>query len=220
MPKLDEDTQRARREQILDAAQHCFARHGFHSTTIQDICREARISAGAFYLYFKSKEELIEGICEREKKNFAAALASVAEAPDFLAALMRLGEAYCVEEPVEKLRMQVEINAEALRNPAVGRTVAEIDRFVLDSFTSLLLDAEAKGRISPQGGAATIALVISMLGDGLYLRRALDPTFDVKACMPIIQSVISFLIRPADSGTEHDTETFQPVKTGTGPYYG
>ena len=62
MPKLKPDTQRARREHILDAAEQCFARAGFHRTTMQDICRDAAVSPGALYVYFASKEDLIAGI--------------------------------------------------------------------------------------------------------------------------------------------------------------
>ena len=56
MPKLKPDTQRARREHILDAAEVCFARAGFHRTTMQDICKEALISPGALYVYFTSRK--------------------------------------------------------------------------------------------------------------------------------------------------------------------
>jgi TetR/AcrR family transcriptional repressor of uid operon len=216
MPKLDEDKQRARREQILDAAQRCFAREGFHNTTMAVICREAGISPGALYLYFKSKEELIEGICEREKGELGRALASLSEAPDFIAGLARLAEAYCLEEPIEKVRMQVEINAEALRNPVVGRMVGEIDRFVVDSFERLLTDAAAKGRIKPIADAATIAQVLCMVGDGLFLRRALNADFDGKSCMPVIVSLISFLIRPAQTGTGAEAGALQDERSAWG----
>ena len=47
MPKLKPDTQRARREHILDAAEICFASNGFHRTTMHDICRQAGVSPGA-----------------------------------------------------------------------------------------------------------------------------------------------------------------------------
>ena len=177
MPKLDQETQRARREHILDAAERCFTREGFHRTSMQDICREAGISPGALYLYFTSKEDLIAGICEREKTKLAKDLASVAEAPDFMAALAQLGETYCLGEPPEKLRLHLEINAEAMRNPAIGQTVCAIDKFVLESFERLLTDARAKGRIDPSVDLDTIAQVISILGDGLYLRRALHSDF-------------------------------------------
>ena len=64
MPKLSEQAQESRRAHILSAAEACFARAGFHRTTMQDICREAGVSPGALYLYFASKEALIEGIAE------------------------------------------------------------------------------------------------------------------------------------------------------------
>ena len=74
MPKLKPDTQRARREHILDAAEQCFARAGFHATTMQDICKEAAVSPGALYVYFGSKEDLIAGLCERDRAELAERL--------------------------------------------------------------------------------------------------------------------------------------------------
>ena len=206
MPKLDEETQLARREHILDAAERCFAREGFHRTSMQGICREADISPGALYLYFSSKEDLIAGICGREKNKMANALASVAEAPDFMAALSQLGETYCLGEPQEKLRLHLEINAEAMRNASVGDTVRAIDTFVLNSFERLLEDAKAKGRINPSIEVGTIAQIMSLLGDGLYLRRALDPEFDGNTCMPVIVSLIGSLINSTENGATPNGE--------------
>ena len=80
MPKLKPDTQRARREHILDAALTCFARGGFHATTMQAICREAGVSPGALYVYFDSKEALIAGLCERDRAEFAEPHGQVAVA--------------------------------------------------------------------------------------------------------------------------------------------
>src|SRR5262247_2657327 len=108
MPKLKPEVQHQRREHILDAAERCFARAGFHRTTMQDICKEARVSPGALYVYFDSKEALIAGICERDRAEFAERLAGVAEAPDFLAALKELGEHYFVHEPAASQLMCIE----------------------------------------------------------------------------------------------------------------
>ncbi|MBW8820389.1 MAG: helix-turn-helix transcriptional regulator, partial [Streptomyces sp.] len=52
----------ARRRQILDGAAVCFARNGFHATSMQDVLKEADLSAGAVYRYFSGKEELIGAI--------------------------------------------------------------------------------------------------------------------------------------------------------------
>ena len=94
MPKLKPATQRARREHILDAAEVCFAHSGFHRTTMQDICKEALISPGALYVYFASKEDLIAGIAERDRAEFAERFAELSAAPEFMKALSNLGEHY------------------------------------------------------------------------------------------------------------------------------
>src|SRR5512141_1828028 len=60
MPKVTEEYADTRRRQIIDAAYRCFARKGFHQTTMRDIYAETGLSAGAVYNYFKSKEEIIE----------------------------------------------------------------------------------------------------------------------------------------------------------------
>ena len=78
MPKLKSETQNARREHILDAAERCFARTGFHRTTMQDICKMAGVSPGALYVYFDSKEALIAGITERDRAEFAEQIVAVA----------------------------------------------------------------------------------------------------------------------------------------------
>jgi AcrR family transcriptional regulator len=50
------------RTDILDAAIRAFARSGLHSTTVQDIAREAGYTAASLYTYFKSKQELIVAV--------------------------------------------------------------------------------------------------------------------------------------------------------------
>ncbi|WP_042430973.1 TetR/AcrR family transcriptional regulator [Geomicrobium sp. JCM 19039] len=53
-----------KREAILKKAIHLFATDGFHPTSIQDICTISGISKGAFYLHFRSKDELLFKIYE------------------------------------------------------------------------------------------------------------------------------------------------------------
>lgn len=52
----------ARRRQILDGAARCFARNGFHGTSMQDVLHEVGLSAGAAYRYFSGKDDLIAAI--------------------------------------------------------------------------------------------------------------------------------------------------------------
>lgn len=53
-----------KREQIIDAAWKLFREEGFAETTINDIIREAGISKGTFYYYFRSKDDLLDTLSE------------------------------------------------------------------------------------------------------------------------------------------------------------
>jgi AcrR family transcriptional regulator len=200
MPKLKPNTALARREHILDAAEICFARSGFHRTTMHDICREAGISAGALYGHFASKEALIAGIAERDRNKLAGELAELAQAPDLVAALARLGEHYTVEQPQHKRVLCVEIGAESTRNTAVGEIFRGVDKFCCNSLAGLFRRAAEEGRIAPRFDIETIALVLALIGDGLFWRRAVDPEFDAKRVLPVLSALIAGMINPVENG--------------------
>src|SRR5215475_3238699 len=89
-----------RRDEILAAAQTCFARSGFHQTSMQEICTQAGMSPGNLYRYFRSKEEIIAGIAERDRAEAAQQLASVGEG-DFFDGLAALAHHHLVESTIE-----------------------------------------------------------------------------------------------------------------------
>lgn len=62
MARVSQEHLDARRRQILDGAARCFARDGFHGTSMQDVLKEVGLSAGAVYRYFSGKEDLIAAI--------------------------------------------------------------------------------------------------------------------------------------------------------------
>lgn len=62
---LKQEDYAAKRNEILDVAQRLIYTRGYDQMSIQDIIAELRISKGAFYHYFDSKQALLEGIIER-----------------------------------------------------------------------------------------------------------------------------------------------------------
>ncbi len=84
MPKIAEETRAARREQIIAAAVACFARAGYHATTMADVAAQAGVSKGTPYLYFESKEALFLALHEEWDCGVAdrvnAAIAALPEA--------------------------------------------------------------------------------------------------------------------------------------------
>ena len=54
-PRLVEE----RQEQIVRAAAKLFSEQGYYATTIQDVAREANISVGLIYQYFRDKDDVL-----------------------------------------------------------------------------------------------------------------------------------------------------------------
>ena len=54
-----------RRQQIIVAAKRIFSLNGFNKTTMEDIAKEAELSPGTLYLYFKNKDELYASLSLR-----------------------------------------------------------------------------------------------------------------------------------------------------------
>jgi AcrR family transcriptional regulator len=54
-----------RPDEVLDAALALFVENGFARTRVEDIAARAGLSKGAVYLYFPSKEAILEGLVRR-----------------------------------------------------------------------------------------------------------------------------------------------------------
>lgn len=59
-----------KREHILEAAEQLFARFGIKKTTMDDIAKKAHMGKSSLYYYFKSKEEVFEGVIRKDSQLF------------------------------------------------------------------------------------------------------------------------------------------------------
>jgi len=58
--------------EILNAAEPLFYLKGYYETAISDIAKKMGVAQGTIYYYFKSKEEILEALINRELSNFIA----------------------------------------------------------------------------------------------------------------------------------------------------
>ncbi|HVN85989.1 MAG TPA: TetR/AcrR family transcriptional regulator [Candidatus Binatia bacterium] len=133
MPKVSQAHRDARRRQILDAAVACFAREGFHRTTMQEIIAESKLSAGAIYNYFTSKDQIIAAIANDRHMHERAAIREAQRATSVGDALAHVRDAFFghLDDARERRRRRVSIQlwAEAQRDPRIHRLVRRgIDR--------------------------------------------------------------------------------------------
>jgi len=174
MPKVSDEHKAARRRQILDAAARCFARDGFHRTSMQDIVRESGISAGLVYRYFEGKDDIIAAIVDdwRDQREIVPAESA------FLDLLRAVGD----PAARERMRLGVQVWAEAVRSPRV----AEVARRTVDE------PRAAVAGLFPVNGDG-FARVLIALYQGLQLQVAWDETVDTEAYVAAVQALLRSL---------------------------
>jgi len=135
MARVSQEHLDARRRQILDGAAICFARNGFHATSMQDVLKEVDLSAGAVYRYFSGKEALIAAIVEevlgQVRDGFEeAALGSPPPPPDLLVAsvlgrILATKESLTVDGRPAFPRLVVQVWTETLRNEELAAVLRD-----------------------------------------------------------------------------------------------
>lgn len=150
MPKLRDETYAARRRHILDAARICFARKGFHAASMLDLQAEAGVSAGAIYVYFAGKHDIVLAIAEENVEELAAVLDKALETQDGDS----LRDTLCVVvRRMDRIARgpygaaAFDVWGEAGRDPAIGRIVKRRQAALVDRFTESARRAIASGEL-------------------------------------------------------------------------
>jgi AcrR family transcriptional regulator len=197
MPRLTPARASAQRERILKAALVCFAREGFHASTVQDIVTESGLSPGAIYGYFASKAEMVMAIAserhEMERRRMEYALAS----PDIETSLVRLVEGFilALRDPNEKLwrRLAVQLWAESLSDRDLKREALAGVAQGVEVLTALINSAQQQKRWPPELDPASAARVMIAILQGISLQLAWDDSVDIVK----VAAALRIIINPA-----------------------
>jgi TetR/AcrR family transcriptional regulator, repressor for uid operon len=165
-----------RREQILGAAMVCFAKRGFHQTSMHDISAEAGISVGLIYRYFENKEAVIAAMADRHKKEIQAVLERARQAPTLLESLEILFTAHCCENsPKVQSAFVVDLYAEASRNPQIADLVRDVLQTAMDGVTDLISRSQEVTTAAHDLRPHELSELIFAVARGMLMRDVLQP---------------------------------------------
>src|SRR5882762_5254824 len=174
-PQID-SSNADRRSQILDAALVCFAKRGFHQTSMHDISGEAGISVGLIYRYFENKEAVISAMADRHKQEIGEMLERARRAPSLLESLEILFTAHCCEDaPQVVSAFVVDLYAEASRNPQVADLVRDVLETAMDGVTDLIARAPETESAAHNLKPYELAELIFAVARGMLMRDVLQP---------------------------------------------
>ena len=183
-----------RKNRIIDAAERCFVRTGFHRTTMQDVAVECAMSPGNLYRYFPSKDAIVAGLAERDRDEFNRDFVKLADVPDPAQAFIALGRRHLVQEPRSKAMMMMEIWSEACRNPRIAEICFVMDKSITDCMTQFIAHWRLADGLVGMGTPDEAAVVVIALADGLFRRRATDPTFEPSSAFNLALPIIFAMV--------------------------
>lgn len=189
MPRVTDEYLAQRRAEILGAAARCFARDGFHATSMADIISEAGLSAGAVYRYFRSKEEIIVAAAEwwlaAVDEWLGDLLADDATpSPDEAIAQMAAGimnrtignTTGTLESStggVDLTRIALQVWSEALRQPELAGQVDVAYRRLRGHCAEVARRWQAAGHLSPDAVPEQVGAAMLGLLQGFIVQRLL-----------------------------------------------
>lgn len=174
MPRVTQEYLDARRQQILEAARRCFLRDGFHRTSMQDILKEANLSAGAVYRYFPAKDDIVEAIAGTV---FAAFLDLITEAPrsspspgiiDVVEGLFEIVDRLQRERQLPAIALQVW--AESLRDVRLSKLFRDLIDEIAGQLEILIEHSQREGTIPPALPPRDLAFAITLLIEGYVVQ--------------------------------------------------
>jgi len=189
-----------RRQQIIVAAKRVFSEKGFNKATMEDIAKEAELSPGTIYLYFKNKDELYASLSLRILQYLNIRLEHVAKQ-----------EGISTEEKIEALKEAmfdvydfdplVTINmfhlqsSETLRNlsPELLDEIKGLSRSSLGTISDIFQEGISKGIFIDKHPVALADILWSLFsgvvlweeskkiidGGTDYLKQTLEIAFDI-----------------------------------------
>lgn len=173
MPRIAEAARAARRDQIIAAGIACFARSGYHATTMADVASQAGVSKGTPYLYFDSKQALFLvlheqwdcGIGQRVDDAIAALPEAKRKSPSAVLHAVATAIAAHVQAETETCRVLMEARALAAHEPVIAAAVRAADERMHDQLEGLFAAGVAAGEWPAR---TDTALAARLFFAGLY----------------------------------------------------
>jgi TetR/AcrR family transcriptional regulator, transcriptional repressor of aconitase len=186
MPKISDEHRQARRDQILAATWKCFFRKGIHATSMEEIIREAELSAGAVYLYYKSKDELILAAISTYMATLRGLLLPIMAQPEPSPPLEFIHE---ITSAIEKhtRRSEIDLNviilmcwSEAQTNQQVKALISSFQVNYGAALKEVVRQWQKRGQLKSQGKPDDLAKALLSFFLGFIVQSALVGELDSK----------------------------------------
>lgn len=191
MPKRNSNYMAAQRQRIIDAALECFAEHGLHNTSTEQIARAAGCGKSVIYAHFDSKTAIVKAIARQEiRQGDLEGLRSVADLMTYLMAGYSDLES---PELRKKSRLALNLTIESLNDPELRDWLNTAFDQTLDLMQGVIRKDPATAHWSARKARDTARqLAFFWAGQGLY--KILFPSLSLRMLKRDMKHVLTSLI--------------------------
>ncbi|NUM79564.1 TetR/AcrR family transcriptional regulator [bacterium] len=178
---ITQQSEDVKKNQILKSAHECFSKRGFDAVTMEEIAKDAGLSKGAVYWYFKSKDELILELVKNWCKVGENALYKMAlECP--LEELIYKYPTYVIHEMdlQHHYKLIFHLWSRSMENESVYKELREAIMDGRKKAIEFIKTAIAKQLFKPEIDPNALALTVDALFDGLMVQWHFDRSMDIE----------------------------------------
>lgn len=172
MPRPDVSDERI--PQILNAALKVFNRKGIATARMEDIAREAKLSIGGVYWYYKGKDEVVLAIMDKVIDEDVAVLTSLLNEQGTVRERLLGYVRATAKEGTEYMPLIYELYGEALRNTKVSKHIQKYFKHYHDALTQIVQQGIKSGEIR-KVDAGALATTLAAVYEGTLELTLLDP---------------------------------------------
>ncbi len=196
MRKLDPARHDQKRQEILSAARRCFERSGLKGASIAHICKEAGISPGHLYHYFKSKDAIVATLSEAWLDNISRRFEQLAtEESGVVASLGDEISKLVPSGPNARSQLVFEMLAESTRNAGMAKLVQTHSHRLRSILANVLRQGQQRGAVNPALDPETAAKIMIAMIDGMKALALRDPEIDRRSVTDMLQQMLAAMLQ-------------------------
>ncbi len=168
------------RTRILEAAEKCFAEHGYEGTGVAEICKLADLSKGAVYHHFASKHAIFMELLNRWLSGLDEQLSRLSDLHTLVPEeIMSFATVFTsiIQAAGERFQLLLEFWSQASRDAQTWEVTIQPFHRYRDFLAGLIDRGIREGTLRPNNPQALARIVIAM-GLGLFVQGWIEPGVD------------------------------------------
>ena len=160
-----------RRQQLLQAARQLFIKKGYRGTTTEEIALKAKLTKGALYYHFASKEEILLALLQDTHCRYEEVMERICRpgvSPlEVLTGLFSVHQ----REDMAEFRNMIDLWVQAIRIPRIKK---HMDAYAQETMEAIAESLDPRFGEDKEARRQMTTLIVALY-DGLAVRKTLNP---------------------------------------------